>query len=121
MRAEYIGAELRKEDRNLTTAEKYCVLTSGDDDVEDLNAFVAERLQCLSKGSVDKLIGDESVNLDEILCGSVGIGKDGGVFRQSVCPSLTPGGDVGAAVRRFSPGEETDRVLREELGSVNIT
>ena len=41
----------------LTVAEKDCVLTSSDDDVEDLSAFVADRLQCLSKGSVEKLIG----------------------------------------------------------------
>ena len=46
VRAEYIGAELGHEDRNLTMAEKDCVLTSSDDDVEDLSAFVAEKLQC---------------------------------------------------------------------------
>ena len=40
VRAECIGAELGHEDRNLTMAEKDCVLTSSDDDVEDLSAFV---------------------------------------------------------------------------------
>ena len=50
MRAESIGAELGNEDRNLTMAEKDCVLTSSDDDVQGLSAFVAERLQCLSEG-----------------------------------------------------------------------
>ena len=48
MRAELIGAKLGDEDRNLTMAEKGCVLTSSDDDVEDLSAFVTERLHCLS-------------------------------------------------------------------------
>ena len=40
VRAECIGAELGHEDRNLTIVEKDCVLTSSDDDVEDLSAFV---------------------------------------------------------------------------------
>ena len=40
VRAECIGAELGHEDRNLTMAEKDCVLTSSNDDVEDLSAFV---------------------------------------------------------------------------------
>ena len=40
VRIECIGAELRHEDRNLTMAEKDCVLTSGDKDVGDLSAFV---------------------------------------------------------------------------------
>ena len=61
------------------------------------------------------------MNEEEILCGSVGIGEDGGGNRQSVCPNVTPGGDVGTDDRRFSPGEETHRILREELVSANIT
>ena len=35
------------EDRDMTIAEKKCVRTSSDEDVEDLSAFVTERLQCL--------------------------------------------------------------------------
>ena len=70
---------------------------------------------------MEKLIGDESVNVEEILCGSVGVGENGGGNEQSVCQNVTPGGDVGTDVRRISPGEETDRILREELGSTNIT
>ena len=42
VRAERIGAELGYEDRDLTMAEKDCVLTSSDDDVEDLSAFVTK-------------------------------------------------------------------------------
>ena len=57
VRAECIGAELANEDLTLTVAENDCVLTSSDDDVEDTSAFVAERLQCLGEGSVEKLIG----------------------------------------------------------------
>ena len=86
VRAECIEAELGYEDRDLTMAKKDCVLTSSDDDVEDLSTFVTESLQCLSEGSVEKLIGEGSVNVEEILCGSVGIGEDGGDKRQSVFP-----------------------------------
>ena len=82
MRLESIGARLGNVDRTLTMTEKDCVLTSSDDDVEDLSAFVTERLQCLSKGSVEKLFGDESVNVEEILCRSVGMGEDG---KKTVC------------------------------------
>ena len=122
VRAECIGAELGHEDRNLTMAEKDCVLTSSDDEVEDLSAFVAERLQCLSEGSVEKLIGEECVNVEEILSGGVGIGgEDGGNQRQSVCPNVTIGGDVGVDDRRFSPDVEVDQMLREELGSATVT
>ena len=118
VKAECIGAELGNEDRNLTMAEKDYVLTGIDDDVEDLSAFVAERLQCLSKGGVEKLIGEECVNVEEILCGGVGIGEeDGGDKRQSVCPGVTIGGDVDVGDRRFSPDAEINRILREELDS----
>ena len=44
-----LSGEVQK-DHELTIAEKDCVLTSSDDDVEGLSAFVTERLQCLSKG-----------------------------------------------------------------------
>ena len=43
------------------------------------------------------------------------------VKRQSVCPNLTPAGDVGRGDRRFSPGEESNRILQEELRTANIT
>ena len=109
------------EGRILTMAEKDCVLTSSDDDVDDLSAFVTERLQCLSEGSVEKLIGDGSVNVEEILCGSFLTEEDGSGNRQSVCPNVTPGGDVGTGARKFSAGEETNRIFREELCSANIT
>ena len=34
---------------------------------------------------------------------------------------MTFGGEVGANDRRFSPGEEINQILREELDSANIT
>ena len=74
-----------------------------------------ERREC------GKLIGEESVDVEEVLCGSVGIGKDGGDKRQSVCPNVTIGGDVGIDDRRFSPDVEVDQSLRETLGGANVT
>ena len=103
VRVECIGAELGREERNLTMAENGCVLTSSDDDVEDLSTFVAERLQCLSEGSVEKLIGEGSVIVEEILCGSVSFGEDGVGTRQFVCPNVFPGGDIATDVGRCSP------------------
>ena len=114
---ESIATRIGNEDRYFTMAEKDCVLTSSDDGVEDLSAFVTARLQCLSDGSVETLIGEGSVNVEEILCVNVGIGVDGGGNGQSVCPNVTPSEDV----IEYSPGKETDRIQREELGRGNIT
>ena len=119
MRAESIGAELGDEDRNLPMAENDCVLTSSDDDVENLSAFVAEKLQCSSEAGVENLIEEECMNVEENLCRDVGVEADGGDKRQSVCPDVTIGGDVD--VGRFSPDVEVDRILREELSSANFT
>ena len=121
VRAECIGAELGHEDRNFAMVEKDCVLTSSDDDVEDLSAFVAERLQCLSEGSVEKLLGEECRKAEEIMCGDVGAEKCGGGKSQSVCPDATTGGDVGVDDRRFSPDVEFDQSLRETLDGANVT
>ena len=103
-RDESIGAKMGDEDRNFTMAEKDCVLTNSDDDVGDLNAFVTERLHCLSERSVEKLIGDECVNVEENLRENVGVVNDGGDKKQSVCPNVTSGGDVDVDDRRFSSG-----------------
>ena len=120
MRAECIRAKLGDEDRDLTMAEKDCVLNSKDDDVEDLSAFVTERLQCLSGGSVEGLIGDASVNVEEISCRNNDVEEEGCDSRQSVCPNVTVGGDVDVGDRRFSPCVEINQILREELGSANV-
>ena len=107
MGAENIGARVGDENSDLTMAEKDCVLTSSDEDVEDLSAFMTERPQCLSERSVENFIGDENVIVEEILSGSFGAGVDGGDNDKirSVCPNVAPGDDVEANDRRFSPGE----------------
>ena len=103
----------------MTVAEKDCVLTSSDEDVEHLTAFVAERLQSLSEGSVEKFFGEECVNMEEILRGNVGFEEEGGGERQSVGQNVPVGGNDDD--RRFSPDEETNRILREDLCNANIT
>ena len=103
-----------EEDRELTFAEKDCVMTSSEEDMEDLSAFVAERLQSLGEGSVEKLIGEECVNVEEILCGGVdNVEGDCGDTGQSVCPVVTSEGDMDEGEGRFSPDREVDRRLRE--------
>ena len=121
VRAECIGTKLADEDRDLTMAEKDCILTSNDEGVDDLSAFVTERLQRLSEGVVEGLIGDVSVKVEEILCRDIGLEEDGGDKRQSVCPNVTIGWDVDVDDRRFSPDVEINRILQEELGSATVT
>ena len=48
-----------QKDHELTIAEKDCVLTSSEEDMEDLNAFVDERLQFLSEQGLEQLVGGE--------------------------------------------------------------
>ena len=67
------------------------------------------------------MIGEERMNVEEILCGGVGVEKDGGGKSQSLCPDMTIGGDVGVDDRRFSPDAEINRILREELCSATVT
>ena len=70
---------------------------------------------------MEKFIGNESVTVEEIVSGNIGVGEDGGGNRQSVCPNVTLGEDVGADDGTCSPGEENNQILREEQGSANIT
>ena len=117
---ECVGAGLGHEDRELTRAEKDCVLTSSDEDVEDLSAFVAERLQCLGEEGGENQIGSESMNVEEILCGSTGVGEDGRGNRQSVYPNVTGDEGIVPGGRRLSQDDEVNRVLLEDLGSTAI-
>ena len=68
---------------------------------------------------MEKYIGNESLNVEEILCGDTDVGKDDGGKRQSVFPNVTVDGNVGD--RRLSPGEEINQILREDLGRAKIT
>ena len=42
--AEFVGAKIRNVDRDSTMAEKDCVLTSREEEMDDLSAFVLQKL-----------------------------------------------------------------------------
>ena len=125
-----------QKDHEMTIAEKDCVLTSSEQDMDDLNAFLDERLQFFSEQGLEQLVGDESVNVEEVLSGNfaavsgqiveaggtVGPEVDQGRFT-SVCPGLTSSADVeGSRCEVFSRGDnELDRILRDELGGSHVT
>ena len=124
------------EDHELTIVEKDCVLTSSGEDMDNLNAFVDERLQILSEQGLEQLVGDGSVNVEEILSGNLAavssqIVELGGTIgpevdqgrATSVCPGLKSSADVeGSRCEVFSRGrDELDRILRDEFGGSRLT
>ena len=124
------------EDHELNIAEKDCVLTSTGEDMDDLHAFVDERLQFLSEQGLEQLVGDGSVNVEEILSGNLAavssqIVESGGTIgpevdqgrATSVCPGLTSSADVeGSRCEVFSRGrDQLDRILRDKLGGLRLT
>ena len=115
-----------QEDLGLTIAEKDCVLTSSEEDMEDLNAFVKKKLQLMTEKGLEQLVGNESMNVEEILSGNLAavssqIVESGGIVgpevdqgrTASVCPKLTSSADVeGSRCEVFSRGRDNlDRKL----------
>ena len=45
-----------EKDRELTVADKDCVMTSSEEDMDDLNAFVNEKLQFMSEQGLEQLV-----------------------------------------------------------------
>ena len=130
-----MSGEVEK-DHELTIAEKDCVMTSSEEDMDDLNAFVIEQLQFMTEKGLEQLVGDESVNVEEILSGKLAAvnvdiqGSEGTVEPEvdegrttSVCLGLTSGSNVeGSSCEVFShERDEVDRILRKELGSSRVT
>ena len=123
-------------DHELTVAEKDCVMTSSEEDMDDLNAFVNEKLQFMSEQGLEQLVGDESLNVEEVLSGNLAavssdnVDSEGTVGLEvnqgritSVCPGLTSNANVKeGSCEVFSRGrDEMDRILREELGGSRVT
>ena len=111
--AESFGAKLGNEEHDLTMTEQDCVLSSADEDVRVLSAFATERLQCLSERRVEKFIGDQSVNVKKILCGSIGVGEDSADKIKFVCPNWMRGGDFDENDRMLSWGEEINQITEK--------
>ena len=130
-----MSGEVEK-DHELTVAEKDCVMTSSEEEMDDLSAFVNEKLQFMSEQGLEQLVGDESVILEEILSGNLaavsshiveaegiaGLEVDQG-RTTSACPGLTSSANVeGNSCEVFSrERDEVDRILREELGGSRVT
>ena len=130
-----VSGEVQK-DQELTNAEKDCVMTSSEEDMNDLNAFVIEKLQFMREKGLEQLVGDESVDVEEILGGNLAsisghvmesegtVGLEVGEERTtSVCPGLTSSANVGGSSCAVFSHEcdEVDRLLREELGGSRVT
>ena len=125
-----------EEDHELTVAEKDCVMTTSEEDMGDLNAFVNEKLKFMSEKGLEQLVRDESVNVEEILSGNVGtvggcsVGYEGTVGPEvdqgrtkSKCPVLTSRANVEGSSFEvfFHEHDEVDRILRDELGGSRVT
>ena len=95
-------------------------MTSSDKKEVDFSAFVIETAMCEQK-KCGKFLGDESVNVEELLCEYISFGEHGCDKKCSVCPNVTVGEDVVANDRRFSPREGINQTLRNELGCLNLT
>ena len=119
-----MSGEVQK-DQELTVAEKDCVMTSSEEDMDDLNSFVNEKLQFVTEKGLEQLVGDESVNVEEILSENVGtVGPEIDQGRTtSVFPGLTSSANVeGSSCEvSFHERDEVDRILREEMGGSRVT
>ena len=60
-----------EKDHELTVAEKNCVMTSFEEDMDVLNAFVSEKVQFMTERGLEELVGNEIMKVEEIFCGSV--------------------------------------------------
>ena len=106
--------------------------------MDDLNAFVNEKLHFLSDNCLEQLVGDENVNVEEILSGNlaavsghiVEFEVEGTVVPEVdqgrttfVCPGLTSSANVeGISCEVFSrERDEVDGILREKLGGSRVT
>ena len=128
--SEVVTSGVVQQDRDLTVAEKDCVVTSSEEDGDDLDAFVDEKLRLMAEEGLEQFVGDENGNVEEILGGNaaavsshiveyegmVGAGGDQGKTT-FVCPVLPPSGVVEASSGGVpSQGcDEVDRMLREEM------
>ena len=133
--SEIVTSGVVEKDHILTVTEKDCVITSSGEDKDDLNAFVHEKLQYMSEKCLEQLVRDESVNVEEILCGSVtavcspNVGAERNVGIELIdqgrttCPVLTASSNVeeGAFEVSSHGPDEIDRLLREGLGSSRVT
>ena len=102
MSSEIVTSGKVEKDDDLIIDEKDCVMTSSEEDLDDLKAFVNEKLQNMTEKCLEQHVGVESLNVEEILGGNVAavscpnVGSEGNVGTEevnqgrttSVCPGL---------------------------------
>ena len=135
--SEIVTSGVFQKDHYLTIAEKDCVMTSSEEDMDDLNAFVNEKLQFMTAKCLEQLVGDGSMNIEDTLYGSVAavsglnVGSVGNVGTEefdwarttSLCPGSTLSGNLEAIGCEVSSHErdELDRFLREDFSDSGVT
>ena len=105
--SEVVMSEEVQKDHELTVAEIDCVMTRSEEDMDDLNAFLNEKLQYMAVKGLKPPVGDEIAKVQEILSGNVAavnghiVGYEGNVGPEadqgrtkSVCPGVTPSANV---------------------------
>ena len=130
-----MSGEVEK-DHEMTRAEKDCVMTSSEEEMDDLNAFVDGKLQLMTEKGLEQVVGDESVNVEEILSGNLAVfnghimGSEEFVDSEvdegrttSVCPGLAFSANVdwSSGEVSFHESGEVDRIFREQLSRSRVT
>ena len=54
--AEFVGAKIRNVDRDSTMAEKDCVLTSREEEMDELSDFVLQKLHFLGERGLNQFV-----------------------------------------------------------------
>ena len=60
MSVESVTSGVVERDCDLIVAEKHCLMTSSEENVDDLIAFVGEKLQFLNERGLEQIVSDES-------------------------------------------------------------
>ena len=68
MSGEIVTSGVVEKDHDLTVAETDCVMTTSEEDMDEMKGFKNEKLQFMTETGLEQLVGDESVNVEEILC-----------------------------------------------------
>ena len=71
MSIENVTSGVLEKNHKLTVSEKDSVMRSSEEEMDDLNVFVNDKLQFMRKNGLEQLVGDRRMNVEEILCGSV--------------------------------------------------
>ena len=139
MSSEIVVSGEKQRDHDLTVAEKDCVMTSTEEGMDDQNASVNEKLQLMTEKGLEQIVGDESLNLEEILCGIVAAvcGRNKGSEKNigtedvnqgsqprttSMCPGLTMQNLEGSCCEASCyERDEVDSILQDELSGSRVT